>query len=73
MYLRKLSSYALSTKKAEQILTLIAEDADTSRDFQDKRDFIVKGLVRNIRFYERELTRIERELEGLMKQHDDRH
>jgi transposase len=67
-YLRKLSNYALSTKKAEQILSLIAEDGDTSRDFQDKRDFIVKGLVRNIRFYERELSRIEREIESLMKQ-----
>ncbi|MBJ6364341.1 transposase, partial [Paenibacillus sp. GCM10012307] len=29
---------------------------------------IVKGLVRNIRFYERELIRIEREIESLMKQ-----
>jgi transposase len=67
-YLRKLSNYALSTKKAERILTLIAEDGDTSRDFQDSRDFIVKGLVRSIRFYERELTRIEREIGGLMKQ-----
>jgi transposase len=67
-YLRKLSNYALSTKKAEQILTLITEDGDTTRDFQDKRDFIVKGLVRSIRFYKRELTRIEGEIESLMKQ-----
>lgn len=67
-YLRKLSNYALSTKKADQIVMLIHEDGDTSRDFQEKRDFIVKGLVRNIRFYKRELTRIEREIEGLMKQ-----
>ncbi|MFD0677386.1 MULTISPECIES: IS110 family transposase [unclassified Paenibacillus] len=66
-YLRKLSNYSLSTKKAEQILTLIAEDGDTSRDYQDERDFIVKRLVRNIRFYERELTCIEREIESLMK------
>ncbi|TLS50076.1 IS110 family transposase [Paenibacillus antri] len=67
-YLRKLSNNGLSTKKAEQILSLVAEDGDTTRDFQDKRDFIVKGLVRNIRFYGRELTRIEREIESLMKQ-----
>jgi transposase len=67
-FLRKLSSNGLSTKKAEQILSLVAEDGDTIRDFQDKRDFIVKGLVRNIRFYERELSRIENEIEGLMKQ-----
>ncbi|BBH21383.1 hypothetical protein Back11_27280 [Paenibacillus baekrokdamisoli] len=67
-YLRELSNNGLSTKKAEQILTLIAEDGDTSRDFQDKRDFIVQGLVRNIRFYEREIARIENEIESLMKQ-----
>ncbi|TNJ63596.1 IS110 family transposase [Paenibacillus hemerocallicola] len=67
-FLRKLSNYALSTKKAEQMLTLIAEDGDTTRDFQEKRDFIVKGLVRNIRFYGRELNRIEREIASLMNQ-----
>ncbi|SDD64462.1 Transposase [Paenibacillus sp. UNCCL117] len=68
-FLRKLSNYALSTKKAEQMLTLIAEDGETTRDFQEKRDFIVKGLVRNIRFYGRELSRIEQEIASLMKQH----
>lgn len=67
-YLRKLSNNGLSTKKAEQILTLVDEDGDTIRDFQDQRDFIVKGLVRNIRFYKRELGRVEEEIRGLMKQ-----
>ncbi|WP_334075555.1 MULTISPECIES: IS110 family transposase [Paenibacillus] len=67
-FLRKLSNYALSTKKADQILTLIAEDGDTTRDFQEKRNFIVKGLVRNIRFYGRELSRIEKEIASLMKE-----
>lgn len=67
-FLRKLSNYALSTKKAEQMLTLIVEDGDTTRDFQEKRDFIVRGLVRNIRFYRRELSRIEQEIASLMKQ-----
>lgn len=67
-FLRKLSNYALSTKKAEQMLTLIVEDGDTTRDFQEKRDFIVKGLVRNIRFYGRELGRIEQEIASLMNQ-----
>ncbi len=58
----------MSTKKAEQILSLVAEDGDTTRDFQDQRDFIVKGLVRNIRFYKRELGRVEEEISELMKQ-----
>lgn len=67
-YLRELSNNGLSIKKAEQILHLIAEDGDTNRDFQDKRDFIVKRLVRNIRFYKKELTRIEQEIEDVMKE-----
>ncbi|MCM3292503.1 IS110 family transposase [Paenibacillus sp. MER 180] len=67
-YLRKLSNNGLSIKKAEQILHLIAEDGDTYRDFQDKRDFLVKRLVRSIRFYKKELTRIEQEIEGVMKE-----
>lgn len=68
LFLRRLSNNALSTKKAEQVLTLIAEDGDTTRDFQEKRDFIVRGLVRNIRFYGRELSRVEKEIASLMKQ-----
>lgn len=66
-YLRKLSNYALSAKKAVQILTLVREDGDTTRDFQEKRDFIVQSLVRNIRYHKRELSRIEAQIEGMMK------
>ncbi|WP_201319374.1 IS110 family transposase [Paenibacillus sp. EPM92] len=67
-YLRKLSNNGLSTKKAEQILSLITADGDTTRDFQEKRDFIVRGLVKNIRFSQRELKRVEEEIGGLMKE-----
>ncbi len=67
-FLRSLSNNALSMKKAEQILTLVEVDGDTTRDFQEKRDFIVRGLVRNIRFYERELDRIEKEIGSLLEQ-----
>jgi hypothetical protein len=67
-FLRSLSNNALSMKKAGQILTLVAADGDTTRDFQEKRDFIVRGLVRNIRFYGREISRIEHEIAKLMMQ-----
>lgn len=66
-YLRKLSNYALSTNKAEQILALIEADDDTCRDFQDKRDRVIESLVRNIRFCKQELTKLEGEIRGLMK------
>ncbi|REK67925.1 MAG: IS110 family transposase [Brevibacillus sp.] len=65
-YLRKWSNYCLSDKKAAQILALIKEDGDTTRDFQEKRDFIVQSLVRNIRFNQIELARIEGEIKELM-------
>lgn len=66
-YLRKLSNNGLSTKKAEKILTLISEDGDTTRDFQEKRDFIVRDLVMDIRFTQRKVKRAEEEIRGLMK------
>ncbi|MED4753605.1 IS110 family transposase [Brevibacillus choshinensis] len=66
-FLKKLSNYSLSSRKAVEILTLVQQDGDTSRDFQEKRDFIVQSLIRNIRFNQIELERIEREIKELMK------
>ncbi|MEK8129905.1 IS110 family transposase [Paenibacillus filicis] len=66
-YLRERSNYALSGKKAEQILNLVETDGDTIREFQDKRDAIVRSLVRNIRFNEEELAGLEKEIRELME------
>jgi len=67
-FLRKLSNYCLSTNRATDILALVKEDGDTRRDFQEKRDFIVRSNVRNIRFNQEELTKIEGEITELMKE-----
>lgn len=67
-FLRALSNNGLSTKKAMQIKELIRTDGSTLRDFQDKRDFIVRSLVRDIRCSERNLARIEAEIQDLMSQ-----
>ncbi|CAM3662128.1 IS110 family transposase [Brevibacillus invocatus] len=67
-FLRKLSNNGLSNKKAAQILTIVQQDGDTTRDYQEKRDFIVKSLVRTIRFNQMEMKRIEEETRGLMKE-----
>nr|WP_230986570.1 hypothetical protein [Cohnella fermenti] len=48
-FLRVLSHNGLSTKKAVQIKELVEMDEDTKLDFQDKRDFIVRSLVQDIR------------------------
>ncbi|WP_289356247.1 IS110 family transposase [Paenibacillus sp. S-12] len=67
-FLRALSNNGLSTKKAIQIKELVQTDGSTWRDFQDKRDFIVRSLVRDIRCSERNLARIEAEIQDLMSQ-----
>lgn len=67
-FLRKLSNNACSTKKAQQILTLVQTDGQLDSDFQDKRDFIVRSLVKEIRFHKREIAQSEDEIKPLMEQ-----
>ncbi|MNZ87257.1 Transposase IS116/IS110/IS902 family protein [compost metagenome] len=49
-----------------QIKEHVQTDGSTWRDFQDKRDFIVRSLVRDIRCSERNLTRVEKEIQELI-------
>ncbi|WP_139488125.1 IS110 family transposase [Brevibacillus dissolubilis] len=66
-FLRNESNNALSTKKAEQILSLVEADGDTKREFQESRDFLIRSHVRDIRFKQQEIAHIEAELTELMK------
>lgn len=66
-FLRKLSNNACSTKKAEEILTLVKADGELIRAFQEKRDFIVRSIVKEIRFHKREIACAEREIKPLME------
>lgn len=67
-YLKKLSNHACSTKKAEEILSLVQTDGRLDNEFQDERDFIVRSLVKEIRFHKREISRVEEELKPLIEQ-----
>lgn len=67
-FLKKLSNNACSTKKAEQIVSLVKSDGQLDNDFQDKRDFIVRSLVKEIRFHKREIAQSEAEIRPLMEQ-----
>jgi hypothetical protein len=67
-FLRKLSNHACSTKKAKQILSLVQTDGEQQNDFQDKRDFIVKSIIKEIRFHKKEITQTEKEIKPLMEQ-----
>jgi transposase len=71
-FLRSYSNNSLSTKKAEQILALIKGDGDTTREYQDKRDFIIQSHVRHIQFSKEELLKIEQQIENLLTHLDFR-
>lgn len=67
-FLRSHSNNGLSTKKANQILSLIAADGDTYRDFQESRDSIVVSQVHTTGFLKTEIAGVEIEIEQLMGQ-----
>jgi transposase len=66
MFLRKASRNSCSTRKATEILTLVREDGDTKRAYQETRDFIVKSIVRDIKFKKQEIEQVEKELEHII-------
>ena len=67
-FLQQLSNYACSTKKAEQILSFVKTDGELQHDFQNERDFIVRSLVKEIRFHQREIKQTENEMKPLIEQ-----
>jgi len=69
-YLRKASRNACSTKKAKAILELVKADGETTREYQETRDFLIQSHVRDVHFKVEELKLIESELEKLMSRLD---
>ncbi|WP_339274049.1 IS110 family transposase [Paenibacillus sp. FSL W8-0426] len=66
-FLRLTSNNACSTRKAEQLLAWIQADGDTTRTYQEQRDFLIRSHVRDIRFNKKEIVRVEGELHNMMK------
>lgn len=54
-------------KKAEQILSDVAKDGDTTTDFQAERDHMIGMVVRNLRFYKKEIAGMEQQLKPLVQ------
>ncbi|GFN31042.1 hypothetical protein PCURB6_13020 [Paenibacillus curdlanolyticus] len=69
-FLRLTSNNACSTRKAEQLLAWIQADGDTTRTYQEQRDFLIRSHVRDIRFNKKEIAREEGELHSMMQQLD---
>ena len=63
-FLRKASRNSCSTRKAEEILNLVQQDGDTTRAYQEQRDFLVKSLVREVNFKIKEIQAVEEELKN---------
>lgn len=47
---------------------MLQSDGSLENDFQDKRDFIVRSLIKEIRFHKKEIAQVEEEIRPLMEQ-----
>lgn len=65
-FLLKVSHNTCSVKKANEILKLVNEDGNTTKEHQETRNFLVESIVRHILFGKQEIGKVERELKGLM-------
>lgn len=61
----KVSHNRCSTKTCEKILNAIASDKVKENDFQDTRDVVTRGIVSDLKHYEKQLEEIDKELEQM--------
>ena len=66
--LRKIGGNSCSVKKTQKILSLIETDCDIKKDYQSERDFIVRSIVREIRYKQGAITEVDAQLQMLMLQ-----
>ncbi|URZ03826.1 IS110 family RNA-guided transposase [Clostridium felsineum] len=66
-FLRKPSHNSCSTRKAKEILDIVESDGDTTREYQESRDFIIQSIVRDIAFKSEEIKKVETEMKKLLK------
>lgn len=65
--LRQNSHNSCSTKKAEAILDRVGKDGDTTRAYQETRDFIVRGIAGDIRARQRDIAEAEKALGRMLE------
>lgn len=66
-FLRKPSHNSCSIRKAKEILGIVESDGDTTREYQESRDFIIQSIVRDIAFKSEEIKKVEEEMKKLLK------
>src|SRR5690625_2574574 len=65
-FLLKVSNNTCSVKKASEILKLVNEDGNTTKEHQETRDFLVRSIVRDISCKKKEMNYVEGALKQLM-------
>ena len=65
-FLLEVSHNTCSVKKANEILKLVIEDGNTTKEHQETRNFLVESIVCHILFGKQEIGKVERELKELM-------
>jgi len=66
VFLHSASRGKLSTTKAELILTTVHRDQVEQVDFQDKKDFTVRSLVRQVKSQLSEIAEIDKQIEEML-------
>lgn len=69
-FLKKYSHNFYNEKKAKEILSLIAKDGDTTREYQDVRDFIVTTSINQLKENLKTINGLEEQLKSLLKKFD---
>ncbi|MCX7746211.1 MAG: IS110 family transposase [Clostridia bacterium] len=64
--LREHSNNLLSTKRAELILSIVEQDGFKELDYQSNRDFIVRSIVDQLKFNNKEIKKIEAEAKSIL-------
>lgn len=66
--LRQIGKNSCSTNKAKNILSLIASDGEIPKEYQLERDFIVKSIVKEIRYKREEMKAVDTHLQMILPQ-----
>ncbi len=64
--LRIPSHNACSARKAQEILALVEKDGNTKRAYQETRDFIVREMVKDIRFKQEQIAGLEQQMRNVV-------
>lgn len=66
--LRKIGKNSCSTNKAQHILSLIESDGEIQKEYQSERDFIVRSMVKEIRYKQEAIKDVDQQLATIIPQ-----